>query len=312
MSQPGTTAILLATIIGSIIVGLGASYLVTRKKYSDVVLFSDYLNAIDDTGAANPLPEPIDLDNVDASVIKEFFLKDYINLHISQRELKERKLELEILRKQLNPHFLVNTLQMINWKIIRELHGYSEINKTIENLIKILSYSLYPAHLLVPLKEEVDYTRTYITLYARKTERPINIIWNIPQDYYSYLVPRQIFQPLVENIFIHAFPPEMTLEEETPAITIGGGLHHGNLRITIQDNGTGISPDIQKKLHMALQSDDYHPDHVGIGIHNTHKRISLLFGKRFGLQIDSAPGKGSTFSIMLPRIIRETPRDMPD
>lgn len=283
----------------SIVIGIVVIVLYTRKKYEDVALFSDYLNAIDTQGALSlqPVPE-VEFDDMDANLVKEFMISDYINLHISQRELKERTLELEMLKKQLNPHFLLNTMQMLNWRIMSELNGYTELNLIVENLTKILSYSLHPTDFLAKFEEEQSYTDAYVSLLNRISARTTELVWDIPQHMHGFSIPRQLFQPLVENALKYAFKdvhPNLR-----PKIVIKAEEYHDDMLIFVSDNGKGIEPEMVAKLNTCFELELLEES---IGLANTNKRIKLLFGTRFGLHVRSTLGESTSIEIRLPRIM---------
>jgi len=289
---PSILITFLSLLIGAIVV-----IMILRKKQDDVALFSDYLNSIDQNGALTPVPNPgINLEKMDASVVKEFMLYDYINLHISQRELKERKLELEMLRKQLSPHFLLNCLQMLNWKVMNEMKGYSELNSIIENLTVVLSYSLYPGNVLASVDDEIQYSKAYASLMNRNQPIQVVLYWDIDNELKKMRIPRQVLQPLLENAFKYAFSDRI----QHPEIRISGIIFQGNMKILISDNGIGIPETVLSEIIKTMNEES---SGIGIGIQNTDRRIKLLFGHKFGIIIKSKIDCGTTVELFLPRII---------
>lgn len=286
-------------ILLSIVAGIVIIVIVTQKKYGDIVESMNYLENLENDGSLAPSAIPQrSLENMDLPVVKP--LKDYIKLHLSQRELKERKLELELLRNQLNPHFLLNTLQMLNWKIMREMKGYSDLNFIVENLSKILSYSLCPAQKLARLEDEMKYTISYVALQEYSRNSRITVEWGLEDSMKEYLVPRLIFQPVVENAFKHAFP-----KDESPNkafhIIVKFERRFGDLRICITDNGVGMDSKTLDNVRESMTKSVH--EEGGIGLSNTNKRIQLLFGTRFGVQIDSAAGKGTDVILTIPMLL---------
>lgn len=285
-------------ILLSIIAGIVIIVIVTQKKYGDIVESMNYLENLENDGSmtVSGIP-PYGPKNMDTPVVKP--LKDYIKLHLSQRELKERKLELELLRNQLNPHFLLNTLQMLNWKIMRELKGYSDLNFIVENLSKILSYSLSPAEKLARLEDEMKYTISYVALQEYSRNSQITVDWELEDSMKEYLVPRLIFQPVIENAYKHAFPKEAT-SNKAGHIAVKFERHLGDLRICIVDNGVGMNSKTLDSVREALIKNTH--EEGGIGLLNTNKRIQLLFGSRFGVQINSTLRKGTDVILTIPML----------
>lgn len=294
--------LLLSTLLAifvSIVVGIVWIVLYTRKKYEDVALFSDYLDALATGGALSPQPIPAErFKDMDTNIVKEFLLSDYVKLHISQKELKERTLELEMLKKQLNPHFLLNTMQMLNYRIMSEMHGYTELNLIVENLTMILSYSLHPTDFLATFAEEEKYTDAYVSLLNRVANRATELTWEIPAPMEEFSIPRQLFQPLVENSLKYAF--KGMKREFEGKIVIRAEQVHDDMLVVVSDNGKGIEPEVVDKLNNCFEQELLEG---GIGLANTNKRIRLLFGTRFGLHVQSVLGGGTSIEIRLPRIV---------
>ena len=263
-------------------VGLAVVIVITHEKYRDYVKAGDYVKKLDEIGLM------IQRDHIYKTRYDD--IESYIRLQLTEYELKERHLELETLKHQLNPHIVMNTLQMLNWQLMREHKCHTALNTLVENLCKILSYSLYPSESLAALGEEISYTDSYIALQYRKSL--VHIEWASPvPDVY---VPRMILQPIIENALKYAFN-----EIADPRITVDWTLHDMVLEIMISDNGIGISEDklenIQENLlHKQASSDN------GIGLYNTNKRIQLMFGRSFGLFVESKINNGTTVTIRLP------------
>lgn len=287
-------------ILLSIAAGVAIIVVITRKKYDDIVASMNYLDDIENTGSLlQPESLPKRLGDMDVAVAKP--LSDYVRLHLSERELRERKLELDLLRSQLNPHFLLNTLQMLNWKIMRELKGYSDLNFIVESLSKILSYSIFPMEKLVRLEDEVKYTDAYIALHEYSRESKIAVDWTFESSMKDYLVPRLMFQPIIENAYKHAFPSGAVIGRE-PRIGVQFKRAYGDLQIEIIDNGVGMTPATLVKVRESIGPGAR--SEGGIGLSNTNKRLQLLFGKRYGMQVDSQLGAGTTVTLTIPMLVR--------
>jgi len=294
-------------IVLSLGAGIAIIVFLTRKRYSDIALFADYLEALDSDGTMTPMPKPEDaIEGEEARGRAQSFGLDYFRLHLSQRELNERKLELETLRDQLNPHFLLNTLQMLNWKIIREMKGYTELNIIVENLSKILSYSLYPAESLAPLDDEISYTVAYATLLGRSRPSAVELRWDIADEDRALLVPRLSLQPIVENAYKHAFPLDrVAMPGGEPEILIRAARRQGDLTVSVRDNGIGMRDEALRGLRASLAGDAVGAS--GIGLANTAKRIRLLFGRRFGVRVESEEGLGTEVILSFPALFLKRP-----
>ena len=263
-------------------IGLVVVVVITHEKYRDYAKAGDYVRKIDEIGLM------MQRDQGYQSRFDD--IESYVRLHLTQSELKERHLELETLKHQLNPHIVMNTLQMLNWQLMREQKGHTALNTLVENLCRILSYSLYPSESLATLSDEVAYTDSYIALQYRKS--PVGIDWERPIP--DTLVPRMILQPIIENALKYAFAG---ISE--PKIHVGWRIMDRVIEIDIADNGIGIAESQLRAVRMRL-AEDIVPEGSGIGLYNTNKRIQLMFGRSFGLDINSQEGSGTSVVIRLP------------
>jgi two-component system sensor histidine kinase YesM len=317
-----TVVMLLSILIGGVVI-----VLITKRKYSDIVKIGDYIDALDEGGSVNAGisgPE----DSLEEAASKYSHFTDHLRLRLSERELKERKLELQLLRSQLNPHFLLNTLQMLNWKIIREFNGYGDLNSIVENLCKILSYSLHPGESLATMAEEMRYTDSYFALQSHAKNSDIRMEWEVEEVMKQYLVPRLLFQPIIENAQKHAFAPVPRGGDEAgPADSVDSAdlsapeppifliririeRRYDNMCIRIKDNGCGMDRATLDKIRRSL--DEGPVSASGIGLSNTHKRIRLLFGRRFGVTVNSAPDRGTEVVMVIPLLVdKPFPGDRP-
>ncbi|HEX7712980.1 MAG TPA: histidine kinase [Bacillota bacterium] len=295
----------IVVILFSIFIGIAIIIMITQKRYNDIIKIGDYIDALDETGSVTAIP-PKSGKGLDKTISGFHQFTDYVKLRLSERELKERKLEMQLLRSQLNPHFLLNTLQMLNWKIMREFKGHSDFNTIIENLCKILSYSLYPAESLAPLAEEIRYTDSYVALQRNNQKYSIQIFWEVDDSMKQYMVPRLLFQPIIENAQKHAFSKEFAEHEKAlsePQITIRFERRYGDLYIGVKDNGYGMDGETLEKIRDSLSREPVNVS--GIGLSNTHKRIQLLFGRKYGVTVNSILGEGTEVVLRIPILLQD-------
>ncbi len=281
-------AINLMVMFCFLFLGMIVVWHISKDRYRDYIRAGDFIRKLDDMGSR--------MMGKEVYVARYEEMQTYIRLHLSENELKERTLELESLRHQLNPHLLLNTLQTLNWKLIRQQGGHTEVNITIENLSKILSYTLYPADTLARVEEEILYTNSYIALQSHRLPDALAIDWNIPHEAYDLRIPRLIFQPMIENACKYAFADT----EGKPVIRIEMVKENEGVCFIVSDNGCGME---DSRLLQVRRGLDTAPEgNSGIGLYNANKRIQLLFGNRFGVTVQSACGKGTQVFIHLPMI----------
>lgn len=206
-----------------------------------------------------------------------------------QQEAKQGQLEIEKLMYQINPHFLMNSLNTIYW--MTTLNKQPKIGKSISALNKLLQYNLNRKKPMVCLKEEIDAIRQYILLQQLRYDFHYHFICD-DDSLQDFIVPRFILQPMVENSILHG------LQGDNGLITIA--LHRQNgLEIEIKDNGCGMSPQTVHSL-MDLQNAASGPHEMGIGINYVIKILQNRYGKNAFLKIDSALNEGTAILLHIP------------
>lgn len=212
--------------------------------------------------------------------------------------LNEKQMRLQMLRSQINHHFLYNTLNVIS--SLAYINHVPEI-RTVSNAISsILRYNLR-GEAIVKLKDEVYQAEQYIAIQQVRLPHKFTYEINVPEDLKEIKVPAFIFQPLLENCFQHGF----SSMEDSCKIELKGELNRGCLVLSVIDNGCGMSSEKLSELRRSLDTQDYeihntnNQDGHGIGILNVHKRICAYFGRDYGLQINSS-SEGTIISIWLP------------
>ena len=211
------------------------------------------------------------------------------DLHRS--EMLSKNIQIEQLRSQINPHFLYNTLELIRADAIE---GNIEVVSSITAAMgKIYRYSI-KGEPFVPLRKELEVVRAYLTIQQNRFQSKIRVLNKIDEKALSVMIPKMILQPLVENAVVHGLEPS----EGSGMIFIGAIVQDGLLKVTVRDNGIGISPDQLERLQHRLSSQDSFNDHIGIC--NVNARLKLQYGNRCSLQISSPPGDGTCIVVQIP------------
>lgn len=213
---------------------------------------------------------------------------------LSERKYKMQALELSMHQAQLNPHFLFNTLETINWKVISLTKRPNEINEMIDNLATIFRYSLDAKDALVVLKDEIKHTKSYVEIQKIRHKDQFICIWEYDEDAEKYFVIKLFLQPLMENSLQHG----MTGLSRKLSIKVKIKSSPTDLYVSVIDNGRGIEPakleDIRRKLKLNYTSSDH------IGLYNTNKRVQLTYGENHGMKIWSKPGWGTVVAVKIP------------
>lgn len=208
------------------------------------------------------------------------------------RTLAKRDLELQMLRSQINPHFLYNTLE--NMRMSAYSRGYMELSEMCLLLSKVLRYGITNQAALVTIQEELEHLQYYTSLLHHCFPQ-LQIDTCIDKKLYEYCTTKLILQPLVENSANHAAKgPQYPIH-----IQVWGYEEKNDLIFTVSDNGQGMEKQYLEDLRTSLN--DENNTRYGIGLKNIHRRIRLYYGEDYGLLINSAPGKGTAVTVRIPK-----------
>ena len=222
------------------------------------------------------------------------YMVNKINLlirEVYQEKLAQKSAEIEALQAQINPHFLYNTLDSINWMLIDR--GEMDISEIIVSLGKLMQYCIDTDNALVSLEQEYQYIQDYLCIQKNRLEERLQYSLEIDPPLRELLVPKLILQPLVENSIKHAIEPC----KKQGLISIRSFLCNGKINISVHDNGCGMTPEQLLKLQ---QPDKRGSGQTGIGVKNVEKRLKLFFGDDSELRIESEQGVGTTMTIIIP------------
>lgn len=212
-----------------------------------------------------------------------------------EQQRKKHEAEIKALQSQINPHFLVNSLNSI--RFIAQMSKYESIARMAEALIKILSCSFRSNGGFYTLKEELEVLDGFIYLMKIRYSDGFEIEYSIQQSCLTCLVPRLILQPVVENSIVHGFSDMM---EEMGKISLIVQEKEGFLFVEIVDNGKGMTKEELDGLLSGREEMKEGKDHVSVGITNVRTRLVLNYGLDCGFEMESQPGRFTRTVIRLP------------
>ncbi|TYP76681.1 sensor histidine kinase [Paenibacillus methanolicus] len=201
-------------------------------------------------------------------------------------KLREQQAEIQALNFQMNPHFLYNTLNVMNWAALE--NDQRELSKMLLCLSNMLHYTTRKDWDAVHVREEIKWMNNYFYLMAIRFEDKFTVHYDMDPVLHDGKVPRLLFQPFVENAIIHGFD----LMESGGVITITGKIEGDDRCFTIADNGCGID---EVTIDRIMSGDT-----PSVGIANTIARIRHRYGDHCEVSIQSAIGRGTTVTIKLP------------
>lgn len=198
--------------------------------------------------------------------------------------------EIKQLETQFDPHFIFNTLELIKYMVKIDPEN---VSKVIVGMSNLLRDSIDNSVSFLRLEEDVNYTKDYLLIQKFRFGDKLNYQFNITNDAKNCIVPKRIIQPIVENALIHGLDLENICH-----LIISASLIQNELVIVIEDNGKGINPqrldEINKILSKKRNKTKYN------GLYNVHRRIELIYGEQYGLNIENLKSGGAKVTINMP------------
>ncbi|OAX48936.1 MULTISPECIES: histidine kinase [unclassified Paenibacillus] len=228
----------------------------------------------------------------------DFLLGEFSNMQhqigdlfkeVQQKEKIRADLEVEKLLYQINPHFLMNTLDTVHWLAV--MNGQGEIDKLVQSLNKLLYYNLGKLGQVSTMEEEIDALRQYLTLQQIRYDFEFDVRISADEQVLQIPVPRFILQPLVENSLYHGLSDEGFIQIEV--------TRKETLNIMIQDNGAGMTEEAIERL-LNNRVAEHQKVGMGIGLNYVHRMLKAQYGDQAQLVIESELGTGTSILLILP------------
>jgi len=200
-------------------------------------------------------------------------------LRASQLEARLAQSQLQVLRMQLQPHFLFNTLHTISALMHRDVKRADSMIAALSDLLRMSLRSVGVQE--TELREEIDFLQRYLEIMSLRFGDRLTVTLDIDSEVLDARVPTLVLQPLVENALRHGFGDGMRAGHVRLTVAPDGDM----LRCEVVDNGRGIPPAGPRE---------------GVGISNTRARLRHLYGERFSLELMANPGGGARVSLAIP------------
>ena len=270
----------------------------TEKLVSSVHTVTDAMKeaAAGDLSVQIPIEDtvPIEIETV-ANEFNDTLRK----LSISRQKEKEatnkqQQAELRALEAQINPHFLYNTLDTINWMAIdREEY---DISNAINTLAYILRYAISNYDEEVPVRDEVEWLKRYIYLQQYRMKNQFHCEISVSPEVQDWKIHKLLLQPFVENAIVHGFRNS----QEKYLLEIIFREEDGRLKIRIADNGAGFDTSVVERIMRGEPAPTEEKGHIGL--ENAILRFDMYTDGRGTLRIDSRPGEGTTVEMEFPEV----------
>ena len=201
--------------------------------------------------------------------------------------------EFNSLQAQINPHFLYNTMDMINWMA---LQGQTdEISHAVQSLSRFYKLTLSRKKGISTIARELEHITIYVQLQNMRYHDSIELITDIPDELSEYQIPKLTLQPVVENSILHGI---LEKESKSGTIVITGWMENEDVVLLVSDDGVGIPPEILSTILSG--NGNSQSGGTNIAVYNTHRRLQILYGNDYGLTYSSKPGEGTEVEIRFP------------
>lgn len=218
-------------------------------------------------------------------------IKSLIN-QVYQVQTQKRNAELRVLQSQVNPHFLYNTLDTIQWKALE--HNAYDVADMINSLSGFFRISLSDGKEFITVEDEVEHVRHYLEIQKIRYKDRVNYDIHIGESTSQNLVPKMIIQPLVENSIYHG----LKLKRQVGNININILSEDDYIIIEVTDNGIGIKKEklveLRNNLANSIESEHY-------GLYNINERLKLTFKGKYDINIDSEYNNWTRVSLKIPK-----------
>lgn len=206
---------------------------------------------------------------------------------------KQKDAEIALLEAQINPHFLYNILDTINWMAIDDQEY--EISNAISSLAAILRYGIAKNKQVVPVREEVQWLKKYIYLEQVRTVNAFHCEIVVSPEAEGAGIHKLLLQPFIENAIKHG----MDIDREDRRILVKINIEHSLLRIHIKDNGRGMKEEQVQQIQRMIAGKE---DNLRVGLQNAINRLKIYYGKDGKIEITSQEGRGTSVYIEIPAI----------
>ncbi len=279
--------LLLQIAAGSLLLTFIVSFILTKLTYTPV---GELLHSLEEVSGS-------EISYIDARNKSEVaYIRSVVTTMHDRNDFLESELEsrmkalsdtqLVMLQNQINPHFIYNTLDTINWTALEKLGADNDVSEMITTLAALLRTSLSRESYLVSVAEETDHARLYLALIERRYRDRLRVYWDVDERTADCKMLKLSLQPLIENALNHG----LRARRYNGTIRIRITAENGELlHIAVEDDGAGLDDAAFALLDGQLRQDAYTFDAAHVGIRNIQRRIRLLFGDAYGLTLEKPP-----------------------
>lgn len=289
-AQRTFSVIFIVVLTLSLVIGIISAFTLTSPLKKITKTLSDF--RAHNFKAEMPAFSTIELNELSLVYNKMANEIDHLINQVYEKQLLLTEAELQSLLSQVNPHFLFNILENINWEArISKNEKIYEMTLALGSLLRATIY--YGKKEKLSLADELQLVSQYMNLQQMRFGDKINFELDIDKNLLEYYVPRFCIQSIVENSVIHG----LEKKRGKGLIKVKAVSSNDSIYITVTDDGVGFDTSM---LNLELPRTEVESKRPHTGLYNTHKRIRLLYGNNYGLSVHSTIGTGTTVTIHIP------------
>ncbi|BCJ93870.1 sensor histidine kinase YesM [Anaerocolumna cellulosilytica] len=291
---------ILLLIILLVVLSIVFAYFAAIRSYKPV---AEIITVLEEPQKFNNYSDPAKARLNELRYIISTILKQIQANEIMKDEL-ESKLKLldqsqfAMLQSQINPHFLYNTLETINWMAFDLTKSENNVSKAVNSLAQLFRNNVYLGDYIIPIEQEIDNTKNYLDILELRYGDIFKVIWDIDEGIKNYSIIKICLQPIIENAVYHGLKPK----GREGLLKICGELSTDkNIHFCVRDNGVGMNSIHLAEMNRKLNDrENQMEDHIGI--YNVNQRIKIVFGEEYGVSIKSEEHQGTEVFIKIPLV----------
>lgn len=289
---------LIAVLLISVIAYLLA-VAISRSTLNRITLLTQTMQTVQE-GNVNVRPEPSGNDEIALLMGNFNKMMDRIDELMEEKVMygqQIKSLELKALQAQINPHFLYNSLDLINCTAIS--HSVPQISRMVKSLGQFYRLSLSGGNEQIPLSSEMKHARLYVDIQNMRFGDSIQAHWSLDEEAGKCLIIKIILQPLIENAILHGIFEKPSKHGN---LWVNASRNADVITIIISDDGIGMDEETLRASFYSASREKVSETSGGYGVRNICDRLLIAYGEPYGLLCESAPGKGTTITISIPAI----------
>lgn len=279
-----------------LVLSLTAAYYIAFRNYRPVM---NIISVLDNPEmySATGRENPGEIKYIISNILKNIDSNTQMQTELESRIALLKDAQLAMLQMQINPHFLYNTLDTINWMAIDLSGGENSVSEAVTNLAGLYRTNINTGDYLITLREEKKQAELYLNILKLRYDDLFDVVWDISDDSLSCIVLKISMQPIIENAVYHGLKPL----KKGGILTIRCCKADNKIAVIIQDNGIGIDENNLSELNDGLKENILPSGKNGhIGLYNVNRRIKLIYGDDYGVFVSSEKNSGTIVRLIFP------------